>query len=75
MAYTEADATAVRAAIVKLAAGERSTMVRYGEFSEQYAEVDLPKLRALLAEIEASVAAGLGTPRVRQVRMTTARGL
>lgn len=73
--YTADDAAAVRAAIVALATGQRETTVRYGDFETRYSEVDLPKLRALLSEIEASVSAATGGSRIRQIRMSTNRGL
>lgn len=58
MAWTQADADAVKAAIVALASGTRVTTVVYQgppQREVQYAATDLPQLRSLYAEIERAV--------------------
>ena len=65
--YTQADLTAVTAAIVDLATGKRVVTVTYAgppQRSVQYAAVDLPQLRALQAEIQRDLNA---TPTYRRV--------
>jgi hypothetical protein len=55
MPWTQADADAVRAAIVKLASGSRVAQVSYAgppARSVSYHDVDLAELRRLLAEME-----------------------
>lgn len=67
MAWTQQDADAVRAAVIALASGTRVYMVSYAgppARSVQYAAAELPQLRALLAEIQRSLA---GTPTFRRV--------
>lgn len=57
MAWTQAEADQVRAAILELATGTRVVTVSYAgppARSVQYAAADLPTLRELLAEMERS---------------------
>jgi hypothetical protein len=66
MAWTPADADAVRAAITKLAIGERAVSVSYAgppARSVTYGTANLQELRDLLAEMEA---ASNGVPRFRR---------
>lgn len=61
MAWTQADADAVQAAVVDLAIGKRVAKVIYaGPPSREvdYVATDLPSLRALLAEINRSLTTG-----------------
>jgi hypothetical protein len=70
MAWTQADADAVRAAIVDLATGKRVVVVSYAgppQRSVEYGTVDLPALRELLAVIERSVS---GTTTFRRVKFS-----
>ena len=58
MAWTQADADQVRAAIVALAAGKRVVTVTYAgppERSITYGQAQLGELRALLSEMDRSV--------------------
>lgn len=58
MAWTQADADQVRAAIVALAAGNRVVTVTYAgppERSITYGQAQLGELRALLAEMDRAV--------------------
>lgn len=68
MAWTQADADAVRAAITKLAIGKRAVSISYAgpparSITYQIAELD--KLRALLAEMTAELARASGAPTYR----------
>lgn len=68
MAWTQADADAVRAAIRKLALGERVVTISYAgppQRSVTYQIAELDKLRALLAEIVADVQRATGGPTYR----------
>lgn len=61
MAWTQADADAVRAAILKLVTGTRVVTVSYGgppARSVTYQMADLQDLRAILAEIERTTGSG-----------------
>lgn len=61
MPWTQADADAVRAAITKLAIGERVVSVSYAgppARAVTYAAAQLDELRALLAEIQREVGGG-----------------
>ena len=53
--YTSDDLASVKAAILALAAGERVAQVMIGSKLIQYSRVELPQLRALLAEIKAEI--------------------
>lgn len=67
MAWTQADADAVQAAVLALASGTRATMVSFTgppARQVQYAVAELPQLRALLAEIQRYLAK---TPTFRRV--------
>ena len=67
MAWTQADADAVRNAVVALATGKRTVTISYTgppARSETYALADLDQLRKLLAEMERSLS---GAPRFRRV--------
>jgi hypothetical protein len=61
MAWTQAETDQIRAAILALATGARVATVSYAgppARSVDYSEVDLDKLRALLAEMTASAGGG-----------------
>lgn len=63
MAWTQQDADAVRAAIVKLATGAQVVTVSYAgppARSVTYAVAQLPELRSLLAEMERATSATPG---------------
>ena len=63
MAWTQADADAVRAAIVALASGTRVVTISYAgppQRSVQYGVAELGQLRALLSEMDRQVS---GAPR------------
>ena len=67
MAWTQADADAVRAAIVALAGGTRVVTVSYAgppARSVTYGDADLGQLRELLAEMERTARSA---PRFRRV--------
>lgn len=67
MAWTQADADAVRSAIVDLASGKRVVLVSYAgppARQVQYGIAELGDLRKLLAEMERSLA---GTTTYRRV--------
>jgi hypothetical protein len=57
--YTQADLDAVKTAIIKLSTGQMPIMVVFGNKTVQRFS-DLEQLRALLAVIEADVAAATG---------------
>ena len=66
MAWTQADADQVRAAVVALAAGKRVASVTYAgppERSITYGQADLAALRALLSEMDRSAG---GAPTFRR---------
>lgn len=70
MPWNQADADAVRAAITKLATGTRVVTVLYAgppERTVTYQMVQLPELRALLAEMERT-ASGAPTYRLGATR-------
>ncbi|MCG5538954.1 gpW family protein [Halorhodospira sp. 9622] len=69
--YTEDDLKAVEQAIRDLALGERITRVTINGRTVQKAEVDLPQLRQLRAEIARQVRPG----RSRPVRVNSEPGL
>ncbi|MDB4884153.1 MAG: hypothetical protein JWL95_2919 [Gemmatimonadetes bacterium] len=74
MAWTQAEADQVRAAILALATGARVATVSYAgppARSVQYAPADLPQLRSLLAEMEISANS---TTRVRRVKFSKGFG-
>jgi hypothetical protein len=68
MAYTAADREALERA---LARGERR--VTFGDKTVEYRSVD--ELRAALREIDAALAREAGRPKLRQIRVTTGKGL
>jgi hypothetical protein len=68
MAYTAADREALERA---LARGERR--VTFGDKTVEYRSVD--ELRAALREVDAALAREAGRPRLRQIRVTTGKGL
>jgi hypothetical protein len=68
MAYTVADREALERA---LARGERR--VTFGDKTVEYRSVD--ELRASLREVDAALAREAGRPRLRQIRVTTGKGL
>ncbi|AUM00500.1 MAG: hypothetical protein DI596_02340 [Azospira oryzae] len=68
MAYTAADREALERA---LARGERR--VTFGDKTVEYRSVD--ELRAALREVDAALAREAGRPKLRQIRVTTGKGL
>lgn len=68
MAYTAADREALERA---LARGERR--VTFGDKTVEYRSVD--ELRAALREVDAALAREAGRPNLRQIRVTTGKGL
>lgn len=68
MAYTAADREALERA---LARGERR--VTFGDKTVEYRSVD--ELRAALREVDAALAREAGRKTVRQIRVTTGKGL
>ena len=68
MAYTAADREALERA---LARGERR--VTLGDKTVEYRSVD--ELRAALREVDAALAREAGRPKLRQIRVTTGKGL
>jgi hypothetical protein len=68
MAYTAADREALERA---LARGERR--VTFGDKTVEYRSVD--ELRAALREVDAALAREAGRPKLRQIRVTTDKGL
>ena len=68
MAYTAADREALERA---LARGERR--VTFGDKTVEYRSVD--ELRAALREGDAALAREAGRPKLRQIRVTTGKGL
>ena len=68
MAYTAADREALERA---LARGERR--VTFGDKTVEYRSVD--ELRAALREVDAALAREAGRTTVRQIRVTTGKGL
>lgn len=74
MAYTEADLTAIQAAIMALAKGKRVVSVKIEGKDIEYAQADLPALKTLRGEIltEINAAAGIYT---RPVYLSPNKGL
>lgn len=68
MAYTAADREALERA---LARGERR--VTFGDKTVEYRSVD--ELRVALREVDAALAREAGRPKLRQIRVTTGKGL
>ncbi|MEW6100648.1 MAG: hypothetical protein AB1666_15825 [Pseudomonadota bacterium] len=68
MAYTAADREALERA---LARGERR--VTFGDKTVEYRSVE--ELRAALREVDAALAREAGRPKLRQIRVTTGKGL
>lgn len=68
MAYTAVDREALERA---LARGERR--VTFGDKTVEYRSVD--ELRAALREVDAALAREAGRPKLRQIRVTTGKGL
>ena len=68
MAYTAADREALERA---LARGERR--VTFGDKTVEYRSVD--ELRAALREVDAALAREAGRPKLRQIQVTTGKGL
>lgn len=68
MAYTAADREALERA---LARGERR--VTFGDKTVEYRSVD--ELRAALREVDAALAREAGRPKLRQIWVTTGKGL
>jgi hypothetical protein len=68
MAYTAADREALERA---LARGERR--VTFGDKTVEYRSVE--ELRAALREIDVALAREAGRPKLRQIRVTTGKGL
>ncbi|MEK8089238.1 phage head-tail joining protein [Thermithiobacillus plumbiphilus] len=68
MAYTAADREALERA---LARGERR--VTFGDKTVEYRSVD--ELRGALREVDAALAREAGRPKLRQIRVTTGKGL
>jgi gpW protein len=67
MAWTQGDLDQVRAAVLALATGARVYSILYAgppQRQVQYAAVDLPELRKLIAEIERSVSGATAFRRV-----------
>jgi hypothetical protein len=64
MAWTQADADALKAAILRLASGEAVQVVSYTgppARSVTYQQMDLKAMRELLASVQAEVNAAAGT--------------
>lgn len=75
MAYTEADLTSVRQAILTLATGQREAEVRFANGrSVRFAEANLADLRKLEASIKAELDSAAGKS-PRMYRINTRRGL
>lgn len=55
MAYTQDEYDSVKAAILALATGTRTTSIAFGTRTVQYQAADLDKLQALLAVISADL--------------------
>lgn len=70
--WTTTDRDAVKQAVVDLATGKRKVRVSYssdaGGGTVEYGQADLPQLRTLLAEMNASVGAKRRTIRVRTAK-------
>lgn len=74
MAWTQADADAVRAAVLALATGTRTVTVSYSgppSRSETYGVAQLGELRALLTEVERQAA---GAPTFRRTSFSKGFG-
>jgi translation initiation factor 2 alpha subunit (eIF-2alpha) len=68
MAWQQADVDAVRAAITKLAIGDREVSISYAgppARSVTYHETDLKSLRELLAQMESDLQRAAGAPTYR----------
>ena len=52
MAWTQADADSIKAAIVALVTGQRIVTVTFGDRTNTYQQTDLPQLREALAMVE-----------------------
>lgn len=73
--WTQADVDKLKAAIVALASGELVQQVRYDGppgRSVTYHPADLDKMRALLAVMQADIAATAGTP--SYIYLATSKG-
>lgn len=55
MSYTQTDLENIQRAILDLATGERVTEIRVDGILTRYAEADLPALKQLRSEIQASL--------------------
>jgi hypothetical protein len=73
MPYTVADLESAKAALLALAQGARVASVGAADRSVQYQQADMDKLRALIADMEASIQSSEG--RRRFVLTTTGKGL
>ena len=73
MAYTQTDLDAINQAILDLATGKRSTRITVDGYTREVQSADLADLKALKAEIEASVQTPSDRPRF--VRVSTYKGL
>ncbi len=60
MAYSQTDLDNVQTALVLLATGKRAVRVTVGGKTLEFANPDISKLRQLLSEIKADVAAAAG---------------
>ena len=75
MAYTTEQLAEVRQAIFELSTGARVTRITHNNRTVQYAEVDLPQLRALKREIMDGLQAQSAKRRSRTRQAITAKGL
>lgn len=73
MAYTQSDLDSVRAARVKLAAGERVVRVTVGTTTTEYQQANVEDLRLLERQIAGEVAAAAGG--ARHVVVSSSKGL
>jgi hypothetical protein len=55
VAWTQADADSIKAAIVALVTGQRIVTVTFGDRTNTYQQADLPQLREALAMVEAEL--------------------
>ena len=69
MAYTSTDLANIEAAILALATGTRIVSVSYGDKQITYSQSDLPQLKILKSDIQASLGTVPLRTKCKQVRL------